>query len=108
VGSGTVSGGNVIDVVADCSDLPSDSYLVGGTVSGLEGTLVLQNNGGDDLIITENGGFTFSSPLPDGAEYCVTVLSSPPDEGTNIIFGKGKWTISCKYEIVTTIILKNY
>ncbi|MCS6972224.1 MAG: hypothetical protein NZL89_04295, partial [Leptospiraceae bacterium] len=36
-------------------------YTVGGTVTGLSGTLVLQNNGGDDLILTADGNFTFAT-----------------------------------------------
>ena len=31
------------------------SYTVGGTVSGLSGTVVLQDNGGDNLSVTANG-----------------------------------------------------
>src|SRR5512141_3155779 len=32
---------------------------VGGTVTGLTGTVVLQNNGQDDLSVTANQAFTF-------------------------------------------------
>ena len=39
------------------------SYTVGGTVSGLSGTLVLQDNGGDDLSVSANGPFTFETSL---------------------------------------------
>lgn len=35
-----------------------DTYTVGGNISGLSGTVVLQNNDGDDLTITSNGDFT--------------------------------------------------
>jgi Tol biopolymer transport system component len=48
---------------------------VGGTVTGLFGTLVLQDNGGDDLTLTENGSFVFATALGDGAAYEVTVKS---------------------------------
>ncbi len=54
------------------------AITVGGTVSGLEGTgLMLQNNGGDDLAIAADGGFSFATPLPDGSAYNVTVLTQP-------------------------------
>ena len=39
-------------------------YSVGGTVSGLSGTVVLQDNGGDDLSVTANGSFTFATRWP--------------------------------------------
>ena len=42
------------------------SFTVGGTVSGLSGTVVLQDNGGDDLSVTANGSFTFATTLATG------------------------------------------
>lgn len=66
-------------------------FTVGGTVSGFAGNLVLQNNGGDDLLVISNGPFTFPTPLPDGSPYDVTVLSGPGDcivlNGTGTIDG---------------------
>src|SRR5882724_4217106 len=38
-------------------------YMVKGTVSGLTGTLVVQNNGGDTQTLTQNGAFSFATPL---------------------------------------------
>ena len=52
-------------------------YTVGGTVSGLSGTVVLQDNGGDDLSVGGNGSFTFATPVAAGAGYAVTVKTSP-------------------------------
>ena len=42
------------------------TYTVGGTVSGLSGTVVLQDNGGDNLSVTANGSFTFATSLAPG------------------------------------------
>ncbi len=55
----------------------TSSYTVGGTASGLSGTLVLRDNGGDDLTVGGNGPFTFATPVADGAGYQVTVKTSP-------------------------------
>jgi hypothetical protein len=44
----------------------STTYIVGDTVSGLTGTLVLQNNHGDDLSLSANGGFSFNKALSSG------------------------------------------
>ena len=54
---------------------PSQSYSIEGRVFGLETDemLVLQNNGIDDLKVTSNGSFTFSTALGDGANYRVSV-----------------------------------
>ena len=54
------------------------SYTIGGTVSGLSGTVVLQDNGGDNLSVTANGSFTFPTQLASGAAYAVTVKPSRP------------------------------
>ena len=53
------------------------TFSVGGSVSGLSGTVVLQDNGGDDLSVGSNGPFTFATPVVDGGAYNVTVKSSP-------------------------------
>jgi hypothetical protein len=63
-----------------------------GTLSGFWGpceeitcgnTLVLENNFGDDLTLTDNGVFTFATPLSPGQGYEVTVLHQPPTLGPN-------------------------
>jgi hypothetical protein len=74
-GSGTIGSTDVTDVRVACE---TGRFTVGGKVSGLVGDgLVLQNNGGDDLAISRNGPFTFTTPLPDGAMYNVTVRTQP-------------------------------
>lgn len=47
------------------------------TVTGLLGTAVLQNNGGDDLTLTTDGTFPFASELEQGDAYAVSVLAQP-------------------------------
>ena len=42
------------------------TYTIGGTVSGLSGTVVLQDNGGDNLSVSGNGSFTFATPVDAG------------------------------------------
>ena len=53
------------------------TYTVGGTISGLTGTAVLENNAGNDLSTSTNGAFTFSTPLAQGSAYNVTVKTNP-------------------------------
>ena len=57
---------------------PSGSYSVGGVASGLSGTVVVQDNGSDDLTVSGNGSFTFDSLLAGGAAYDVTVAQIRP------------------------------
>lgn len=53
-------------------------FTVGGTLSGLNGgSVVLQNNGGDDLTLSTDGPFQFSIPVDSGSAYSVSVLTQP-------------------------------
>jgi uncharacterized delta-60 repeat protein len=79
-GSGTVPGADVTNIGVNCADIPAGSYTIGGTVSNLVGTLVLQNNGSDDLTITANGSFMFVTPIADGQGYSVSVVAEPFDQ----------------------------
>ncbi len=88
-GSGTIAGSNVTDVTVVCSSV---AYPIGGTVAGLLGTgLVLQNNAGDDLTVSADGTFTFSTEAADGAGYDVTVLTQPnsPNQVCTVTSGAG-------------------
>jgi len=74
-GSNSISGTDVTNVSVSCT---TDTFTVGGTVSGLSGSgLVLQNNGGGDLPISDNGGFTFSTPIADMTGYSISIFSQP-------------------------------
>lgn len=70
-----------------------NSYTVGGTVSGLEvgNDVTLQNNGGDDLVVNADGSFTFATPVNDGGNYAVSVLTQPttPDQVCSVANGSG-------------------
>ena len=86
-GSGTVAGANVTNVAVSCVN--AAAYSVGGSVSGLSGTVVLQDNGGDDLSVSGNGSFTFNTPVTDGAGYQVTVKTNPSGQSCAVSGGSG-------------------
>ncbi|MGE0114222.1 MAG: Ig-like domain-containing protein [Steroidobacteraceae bacterium] len=73
--SGTVTG-DVANATVTCT---TNTYTVGGTVSGLAtgGTVVLQNNGGNNLTVSANGSFTFATAINSSAAYSVTRLTNP-------------------------------
>lgn len=57
---------------------PAVPHAVGGTVAGLSGRgLVLQLNGGEELVVGVNGRFTFPAKLAKGAAFGVTIKSQP-------------------------------
>ena len=87
--TGTIAGANVTNVSVVCA---VNTYTVGGTVSGLTGTVVLQDNGADDLSISSNGTFTFATKVADGAGYNVTVKTRP--SGQNCMASSNTGTIA--------------
>ena len=86
-GSGTVAAANVTNVAVSCTS--AAAYSIGGTVSGLSGTVVLQDNGGDNLSVSANGSFTFATPLAGGAGYAVTVKTNPSGQSCTVSNGSG-------------------
>ncbi|MGA9666547.1 MAG: beta-propeller fold lactonase family protein [Gallionella sp.] len=82
----------------------NNSYTIGGTVTGLAGSagggplsssssLVLQDNGGDNLTISANGAFTFPTALTSNAytsaTYNVTILTQPTGQTCTVTNGSG-------------------
>lgn len=89
-GSGTLAGANVTNVAVNCVNTTPTTFTVGGTVSGLTGNVVLQNNGGDDLTRTANGAVpTFATALANGAPYNVTVRLQPAGQVCTVTNGTG-------------------
>ena len=87
LGSGTISGADVTNVGVTCVD--NVAYSVGGTVSGLTGTVTLQNNAADALAVETNGSFTFATAVDDGSTYAVTVSTQPTGQSCSVTNGSG-------------------
>jgi 6-phosphogluconolactonase (cycloisomerase 2 family) len=68
---------------------PPATYTVGGTVTGLTGSVTLANNGGDARAVTAAGAFTFVTPLATGSAYAVTVTSQPANQTCIVASGSG-------------------
>jgi uncharacterized repeat protein (TIGR01451 family) len=67
---------DVNNVAVNCV---SSTYSIGGTLSGLAvgGSITLQNNDGDDLVLGSDGAFAFTTQIAHGESYVVTVASQP-------------------------------
>jgi len=92
-GSGAANA-NVSSVLVACSS-STTTYTIGGTVSGLSGTdFVLQDNGGDNLLVNTNGSFTFATPIASGSTYSVTVLTQPSNPVQTCVVTNGSGTAS--------------
>lgn len=90
-GTGAVFGADITDVTVSCT---TATHTVGGTVSGLGSgkSVVLQNNGGDNLTVSADGGFTFATPVVSGAAYNVTVLTPPTQQSCTVTNASGAAT----------------
>ncbi|MFO0621829.1 MAG: fibrinogen-like YCDxxxxGGGW domain-containing protein [Polyangia bacterium] len=88
-GSGTMGTANVTNVAVACN---TSAYKVGGSVTGLTGSLVLQNNGGDDVTVGADGAFEFATPVAIGAGYAVTIKTQPANLFCSVTSGTGTIT----------------
>ena len=70
---------------------PPARHAVGGTLTGLASSrsVTLRNNGGDDLTVSANGPFAFTTRLVTGAAYAVTVQTPPAGQTCTVTGGSG-------------------
>jgi Putative esterase len=83
-------------------DVGSGSFTVGGSVSGLSGSVVLADNGGDDVTVSADGPFTFPTALSGGAAYAVTVAAQPPGQACAVAGGSGTITTADVTSVAVT------
>jgi len=87
-GSGTINSSDVSDVLVECSF--RSTFPIEAEVTGLTGSgLVLQNNGGDDLAIPNNGTFRFATELELMDSYSVTVATQPSNPAQACVVNNG-------------------
>lgn len=88
-GMGSIAAASVTSVQVSCA---TNMFSVGGTLSGLSGgSVVLQNNSGDDLTLSNDGGFTFPTKVTAGGQYSVAVKTQPntPPQTCTVTAGAG-------------------
>lgn len=84
---GTIATNDVTSVSVNCAN---GRRVIGGTVSGLVGTgLTLLNNGGDTLVLTANGSFSFPTTVVEGGAYAVTVSQQPTGPHQTCVVSSG-------------------
>ncbi len=92
-GSGACNFTNVTADKSVTANFALNTHLVGGSVTGLAAgnSVVLQNNGGDDLTVSADGSFQFTTPVVVGQPYAVTVLTQPstPAQTCTVANGSG-------------------
>lgn len=75
--------------LSGCLEWGSDTYTLGVTVQGLEGGIVLQNNGQETLTVTTNGTHTFIRRFAPGAPYHIILLSVSQTEQCTLTHAEG-------------------
>src|SRR5258706_3202992 len=69
-------------------------YTVGGSLTGLRGQgLVIEDNSGNDLSLSSNGAFAFSTGIKNGGAYSVTVRTQPSNPSQTCTVNNGSGTI---------------
>jgi hypothetical protein len=88
-GSGTVGSAAVRSVRVTCA---TNTFSLGGTVTGLLGSGLVLQNSGDAVEVQSDGSFTFATRIASGAEYDVRVRTQPqnPTQSCSVENGVGE------------------
>ena len=85
--TGTMRAGAVTNVTVTCA---SDSYTLGGSISGLTTSGLVLTDGVDNLSVSANAGqFSMPSALAYGSSYAVTIRAQPNRGVCQITNGTG-------------------
>lgn len=88
-GDGVIDNAPVDNINVTCV---TNTFSVGGLVSGLTGNLTIQNNGGSDLIIAANGPYVFPQELSVNGLYNVQINQNPVAQLCSISNASGQIT----------------
>jgi hypothetical protein len=100
--SGTIT--TNITVVATCTAVKD--YTISVKVTGLTGTLVVQDDKSDQLTFTTNSTQTFATSYASGSTYAVTVLTQPAGQTCTLSANasgtiKGNITVNATCKTIT-------
>jgi uncharacterized repeat protein (TIGR03803 family) len=89
---------------------PAPKFTVGGMVSGLSpgGSVSIQNNGTESLILNSNSAFTFPTSFISGAAYAVAITSQPTGQQCTVGSGSGTVASSNVANIHIDCVVLNY
>ncbi len=91
-GSGSIASSDVNNVAITCV---TNSYTIGGVISGLTGhLLVIRYNGGDDILVGPGAtSFTFGTPMLSGSTFGVIIARQPTDPSQTCTVTGGTGTV---------------
>jgi 6-phosphogluconolactonase (cycloisomerase 2 family) len=104
-GSGVVA--NITTVAVTCS---TNTYAVGGTITGLIAgqQVTLNNNASDPLSINANGTFTFPTPVTFNGSYAITVGTQPTNQTCTVTNGSGSGVVAAISNVTVTCSANTY
>jgi 6-phosphogluconolactonase (cycloisomerase 2 family) len=107
-GAGTTGSANVTNVAVSCTTNPNTAYTIGGTASGVSGagSVVLQDNGRDNLTVSADGPFTFAIPIPSGSTYNVTSLQVNGQQSQTCTFTNASGTVAASNVTNVSVVCK--
>jgi hypothetical protein len=86
-GTGTMPASAVTNIGVTCA---SDSYTLGGSISGLKTSGLILTDGTDDLSVSANATqFSMPNALAYGSDYAVTIKAQPSSALCQIVHGTG-------------------
>ncbi len=71
------------------STTSSTEYSVGGIITNLTSSIILQNNSKDNLSISADGNFIFTTTLADNTSYSVSILQQPSSQSCALTNASG-------------------
>ncbi len=84
-----------------CAPIPS-TYVLGGSVSGLSGTVGLTDAAAGTVTVAANGNFVFPNALAATTSYSVQVAQQPPGQICTVNFGQGQMAAAAVSNIVVS------
>jgi hypothetical protein len=105
-GVGETVTANITNINVLCS---TNTFTIGGQVTGLQGTVTLNLNGGSPLSIGIKGPFVFPTSVSFGGNYSVTVATQPASQtcvvseatGTSVTANVTNIGVSCTDNVYT-------
>jgi len=78
-------------LLAGCGGGGDSNATISGTVQGLSAntSVVLTDNGADNLTVSSNGNFTFSQTISSQGAYNVQVATQPANQTCAVSYGSG-------------------
>ena len=91
----------ILSLLGACAALPP-AYTLGGRITGLKSTIILDNAGLQAMTLYSDGEFTFLGSKQRGTEFNVTISQQPGGQTCTVSGGQGTFTDDHVKNVVVT------